>query len=186
MERLLLALAGHPASGKSTLAEYFAKEHGFATIAGSSVIKQYAEAEGLDLSSRSNYDRYHKQLKAKLGKDVLMDPLLNIESERLAIDGLRNYHDFWRFKQAGGLVIALACPLPIRYQRYLKREPSEPAISFAQFKANEAQEYCDPNPNGSQTSLVMASADYELDTFSYPMVAVKRNADLIVKTLTKV
>ena len=180
MERLVIASAGHPASGKSMLAKEYFEPLGFETVRGSKILEQWAAEEGRPLRKRQDYDAFNKESRQKRGDACLAQAMLAPENDRLYIDGLRNLGDYMRIKQAGGYVLGLECPREIRLFSHAWRDPSHRyPVCYVDFIDAEIDEFADPDPNGSQTEIVLHLADVLIDA-SLPKSHVIRQVDEFV------
>lgn len=182
MERLIIASAGQPASGKGTLADKYFAPRGFAVVSGSSILRQWAAQEGVQLHTRRDYDEFHKHIRKQRGSVSLAEAMLANEATRLHIDGIRNFGDFMRIKQAGGYVVALECPIEKRFMRGLLDKSHRHPPSMVDFYELEQREYNDPDPNGSHTAVVMDLADHTVNA-ALPLRQVIEQVDAIVTPL---
>ncbi len=168
----LLALTGHPASGKTTFAMELAHRYAFERISGSEILKR-SVATDLDennrpvLATRSDFDVYHRQWRKIHGLDAMAAyilRLLELEPEkRICFENLRNQHDALRLRAAGGLVIALQCSFQERFARAIHRKPAA-GLTPEIFQREEEAEYDSPDPFGSHVTKIMEQADISLDS----------------------
>ncbi len=177
-ERLLLGLAGDPGSGKSAGAEYLTAVHAFSAFMGSAFLKQLAAIQGVELRQRVDYGNFQRRLRLERSQSFATDAMLNMPGNRIVNNGIRNRFDVQRLQEAGGLVVAFACPIIIRYERTRGTDDKYPDI-LEDFIAAEAQEYDDPDPFGQHTHWAMENADYTVDS-SRPLAEVHKELDKIV------
>jgi len=182
MDRLIVASAGHPASGKGTIAREYFTPRGFAVVSGSGILRLWAAEEGVELQNRRDYDAFHKHSRRTRGPLCLSEAMLSIETDRLHIDGLRNLGDFGRIKQVGGYVMAMECSIDVRYMRALRDPSHRHPPGMLMFQEVERGEYNDPDPDGSHTSVVMELADVKIDA-SRPVPQVLEQVDRFVAPL---
>lgn len=119
-KRLIIGLAGNPGSGKTALAAYLAAHHGFYHFEGSTGIRELAELEDIELSSRKDYSDFHRKIQKQHGPYVLADRLLARSENKLVYAGIRSVAYAQRLQQAGGVIIALNSPVETRFSRVNK------------------------------------------------------------------
>lgn len=179
--RIILALVGNPGSGKTAIGRYLANRHGFYHFEGSDGIREHAQREGSLLFSRREYSDFHRTLQQKHGKDVLARTLLERPEDRLVFVGIRSVDNARTLQAAGGVVIALDCPLEIRFGRVdhsgLKYEKT-----IEEFKKTEDREMYSPDGYGADVMRVVEIADRKLDT-STPMEVTEKVIDALIEEL---
>lgn len=167
---LVLALAGRSGTGKSTLAKGLAESRGFAIFEGSTIIKTHAEAHGVVLHERPDFEAHHRRMKEELGAACLTEAMFSSSERRLGYAGLRTIANYENIRARGGIVIGLVCNPEICVGRSDKTDPKN---------AKTLQEYLEScrsienstDENGSQVDWVVSNADYVIDTSrSYPQV----------------
>lgn len=176
-EKLIVGLVGNPKSGKSALAQYLADQHGFYSFEGSAGIRELAEAAGASLSTREDYSDFHRLMQKKYGPAVLAERLLARPEERLVFGGLRSVHNARRIQESGGVVIALHCPVELRFSR-----TTTPGLTIEAFRADEENEFFSPDGYGSDPGHVYEIADYHLNT-ALPVEETHRALDTIIGKL---
>lgn len=182
MPELLIGLVGHPSSGKTYAARYIAKRFGYTMVTGSDVIRYYGLSQGVVPSSRDEFDRIGKQMRHQHGNTALADRILSTDSRNLVWDGIRNYYyDTTHFKEAGGFLIGLVCPLPIRHRRYENTPTQGTHLSLSAFYDLERREYDDPDPYGSQVDRVLSCVDAVLFS-GCPEIDFRNRIDELVRT----
>jgi cytidylate kinase len=163
MKRIIFGIVGDPGSGKTQLAQYLAEHHGFYYFEGSSGIKEAAKREGKSLASRKEFSDFHTRLQKKHGKNILARTLLDRPEDRLVFAGIRSVDNARALQAAGGIIIALNCPLDICFKRVdhtgLKYENT-----FDDFLRTAESERHSPDGFGANVQPVLALANITLDT----------------------
>lgn len=178
-EQLFIGLTGDPGSGKSTAAEYLHTAHGFAEFAGSTYLKKLATEYGVELRRRADYNAFQRRLRLERSKSFVADATLEMTEPRVMNVGIRNKWDVQKLQKSGGLIIALTCPLEVRFERVAGTDEKYP-VTLEEFVAAEAPEYNDPDPYGQHTHWAMDHADYVIDSSSGSLAEVRRILDDIV------
>ena len=179
--RIILALVGNPGSGKTAIGRYLANRHGFYHFEGSDGIREHAAREGALLFSRHEYSDFHRSIQQKHGKDILARTLLDRPEDRLVFVGIRSVDNARALQAAGGVVIALDCPLEVRFARVdhsgLKYEKS-----IEDFKKTEDREMYSADGYGADVMRVIEIADRKLDT-STPLEITQVAIDKLIEEL---
>lgn len=179
--RLIMALAGPPQTGKSTIAEYLHDEHDFLVFEGSSYMQSAANEQGVRLTSRADYDTFHRAMQVQKGLTWLADCALGEDTERLVFSGLRTRPNSLRLQAAGGVIIGLACPPEICVGRADLTNPKNaktPEDYEADLRTHESND-----DNGSHCVWVTEHANVTLDT-SQPIAVTFREIDVLIDGLT--
>lgn len=175
----LIALVGHPAAGKTTLARKLADEFGVLSISGSNILLDSLETLPEDqrplLDSRSAFSAYHMIWRKRHGLSVMGDYVVKAGKRAapqiVCFENLRNRFDADRIKQYGGVVASLQCSVEERFRRaMLASRPKDPK-SIQAFIRVEQAEYNSPSPYGSQVVEIMAESQIKLDA-SRPIDAI--------------
>lgn len=179
MKRVVLGITGHSGSGKSTLGHYLASEHAFTVAEGSSEIKRLATREDGQPSDRMDYDRLFRKLQERHGLDWLSRRTFEYAGN-VALAGLRTRPDTLYMQKHGGLVVALICPLEVRFDRTDKANPKNAQTLDEYIRQEEAHNSQDDF--GSHVQWVIDHADYHIDT-SRPQREVEASVDRLLDTL---
>lgn len=173
---LLLAIAGPPGSGKTSISRELEQEYGFVHISGSDIIKQSHALLDPEtrppLDTRADITAYQKLWKEREGLDAVGAAVLRImenagEKARVCYDGPRNKFDAQRIKQSHGIIVALHCDVRERHKRFIQRSNNSD-LTLEQFKNDEKDEYASADPLGLHLTEVMRSADIQLNS-SHPL-----------------
>lgn len=174
--RLVLALAGLPGVGKTTLGSFAEEELGFKVFDGSTSIRQRASEDGVTLTDRASYNNFFRKTQIEHGKAWISDSILS-QSGDVAQIGLRNKDDAKNILAIGGIVVALYCPPEICFERANKDDPKQKS-NLAEFVAMiDEQESIDDY--GSHTNWVMEHATVSIDA-SRPLTHTKTALSLLV------
>lgn len=180
-ERLVLGLTGFSGTGKTTLANYLAKEHGFSLLEGSALIRKRAEEAGMLLDSRNTYEAFFREQQLGRGLDWISETMLTMNAARLLQVGLRSPADLRNIQRVGGKVIGLVCPPALCVSRIDTANPKNPATVKEYIEHQAIEESA--NETGSHTALTVDNADYTLDT-SRSIECSYAQLDSIVAELT--
>ncbi len=181
MPELLLALAGNPGSGKTSISNYVAARYGIPRVTGSEILLEWAGDLGIDLVSRTDYTNFHHRMSQERGTQALIGAILERQGTKgLINDGLRVWSDSETFKSLGGKVIALWCPLNERLSRVSRLNDSKYRTDNADaFLADEVVAYNSSDPHGQHTLKVMGAADYDIEA-NRPLEEVFAQIDAII------
>ncbi len=156
-------MVGHPGSGKTESSRYLAEEHDFKPFTNSAYLQAEAAKRGLILKERSDYEALQRRLRLEVSATFITDMTFQMPYDRILNDGLRNRLDALKFLEKRGILIALNCPLEIRFERTAGSYPRYPT-TLEEFKAAELPEYNHTDPFGLHTQWVMDNATYHIDT----------------------
>ncbi len=166
MQKVIVSLAGHPGSGKTSAAHYLQEKYGFTPFSFGVVIRDYAAKNGIKLEKRADYANTHTRMLKEHGWDYTMRLALSLETERLCVDDLRVVSCAKMLREAGGVEIAFDCPPDVRFAHTQghpdkARYPSD----FATFMKNEHEDNAVVIAPGMEfeTDKVMEGAQYHLD-----------------------
>lgn len=179
-KNIFLGLAGPAHSGKSTTARILAEKHGLELFEGSALIRAEAELDGIQLSKRSDYDRYFRQLQHSRGRAWLSEIVLSAASGRAMQVGLRNKDDAKNFQRTpGGIIVALTCSPEVGFSRVNQSDPKY-GRSLEAFKVSlESEDSSDEF--GNHLQWVLDNADYTVDA-ERSQAAVMADLDAIISS----
>jgi dephospho-CoA kinase len=108
-DKLVIGLTGMPGSGKSLVVEA-AKKLGYAVVTMGDVIREETAKRGLELNP-ANVGKVMLELRAESGDQVIakkcIPKILQTESPRVMVDGLRSYAEAEVFKAAFAILFWL-------------------------------------------------------------------------------
>lgn len=182
--RTILQVTGEPGAGKTEVCKHLVEEHGFAAVLVSDLIRAYAKPRGIPLRERLDYKFAHTQLLAELGQFAIPDEILETSSDLVCVDGMRVPAHVERLRSYGSKIIALHCPLQIRFQRAIGRSSGLDKTSYEEFLFDEELESRNSDPFVQGTLTVMEMADYHIDS-SQALPQVLQSIDGIVAQLAQ-
>jgi cytidylate kinase len=167
----ILAIAGQPGSGKTTLVDFLEREHGYNPVRPSKIIRTWAESRGSALGvDRRLWAEARQRIGEERGQDWLTQTIFDTPAQRIVLDGLRTMGDFGRLRhrdQAGlarVALIGLICPPEIRFNHIVsgKAFDKDKPSSFEDFLAQEAPEYYSYQEYGIATQAILDLVPDEL------------------------
>jgi dephospho-CoA kinase len=179
VSRVILQITGEARAGKSEVCNHLSSEFNFSTILISDIIRGYAKTNGIFLGRRSDYLAAHNRMKEHLGLEIIKDTVLETTSERIVVDGVRVPNDVQRLREVGSQVIALHCPVDVRFERAKRLQTDIDPLTFEDFVHDDKEDAYNPDRERQSTHTVMSEADYHIDS-SQPLSAVFRDLDDIV------
>jgi dephospho-CoA kinase len=183
MNRTVLQITGEARAGKSEVCRYLNEAYDFTTILVSDIIRKFAREHDIVLGRRPDYLLAHNKMKEAWGTGIVADTILGNPAERIVVDGIRVPNDSMRLREAvGSKVLALHCPVEVRYQRALALSTAIDPPSFEAFVEDDLTDAYNPDMELQNTDYMMQHADYHLDT-DRPFADVLRDVDGIVLPL---
>jgi dephospho-CoA kinase len=142
--RLILAAVGHPLGGKDTFGEILRDKYNFTFISTGDYLRDYIRVNRIcdGKLDRVAMNRLSTQLRLRFGAAFPIPKILE-ESDphsNLVLGGLRTVAEGEAVKKFGGKLIAVTCPIKIRYERARARGRIGDKVSFEAFKAIEEKE----------------------------------------------
>jgi dephospho-CoA kinase len=142
----IIGIGGTNGSGKDSLGQYLAEDHGWLFVSVSDILRDGLKQEGKPLE-RDNLRKLSASWRRQFGNGVLIDKAFQVfESKEsrykgLAIASLRNPGEAEEIHKLGGQVVWLDAEPKLRYQRIYSRQRSpEDQKTFEQFLAEEQAE----------------------------------------------
>jgi len=181
-EQIRINVIGQGWSGKSNLVKHLSDKYGFDVFRPSDVIREYAEAKGISISSREDYVRAYSDM-TNIDPDAVSGPVINSQSERLIVDGMRVPRDVVKTQmKVGMLIVALDCPVELRFAHMLdspkgrRLRDGGHITTIDQFIADEAIDNSSTDPDMPNVITIMKMAELTLDA-SQPETTVHQQAD---------
>jgi dephospho-CoA kinase len=158
-KRKIIGVAGHPSSGKDTVAHYL-EERGFKHLSGGDTIRQKMKEIGLPLD-RSSMREFIKGERAKHGNHYPAGEMADSIVGDTVISGFRNTAEVEIFKTRFPeefTLIVVDSPIEHRYELAKARGRVGDDISFERFKEEEEKERR-ASDGSHEVDKVIASAD---------------------------
>lgn len=181
-DRLIIQIAGEARAGKSEVAHYLAEHYDFSVVLISDMIRAYADMREVILTQRESYLRTFKHMKADLGPDIVANTVLEADGRRICVDGNRMPADVERLRHVGAKLIALDCPVEVRFERAQRLQSPLDRRTLEEFMADDAAESSSRNPELQNLRSVMGAADFRVDS-SRSLEQVIHDVDRIVVPL---
>ena len=167
---MIIAAVGKNASGKDYFLEYISKEFGVPMLSVGDVVRELAEAEGLE-KTRDNLHHVSKKYMTAYGQDFfpkkLIEKIRSMGEENVLVSGIRPPSDVEAFKEAFGdqfyLVAIVVESDRKRWERTVARGSARDHVTFEEFLELDKHE-----EELFQTSVTMSMADYAFDRGDYP------------------
>ena len=159
---MVIAAVGKNASGKDYFLEFISKEFGVPLLSVGDIVRELAEAEGLEKTRENLHAISHKYM-GKYGQDFfpkrLIERLKELGYRDVLISGIRPPSDVENFKAAFGedffLVAIVVESDRKRWERTVARGSARDHVSFEEFLRLDEQEEILFN-----TSRTISMADY--------------------------
>ena len=155
----VIAVVGHPASGKDTVADYIA-EKGFAKISSSDIIRTEMNILGIS-TERSNMVIFAKETRVIYGNSYPTGGIIKQINGDTVISGFRNLDEIGNMRATYGerfYLVAVEAPIETRYGWGKERGRFGDNISFEQFRLDENTEKADRS-GSHEVDQVIKTAD---------------------------
>ena len=143
-DKLVIGLVGMPGSGKSLVVET-AQQQGYAVVVMGDVIREETQKRKLALNPK-NTGKVMLELRKTGGNSVIAEKcipkILQQESSKIIIDGLRSLHEVDAFKAhfAKFSLMAVHASPETRFDRLYRRRRSDDPTEWAVFHERDARE----------------------------------------------
>lgn len=164
-KHILVGIVGHALSGKDSASLRLASHHDFTFISTGDFLRSYVTEHNLGGLDRENVSRVSTELRKQFGPTFPVPQILKDyhSTPRLVLGGLRTIAEVEYMKKEGAHIIAITCPLEVRYARAQKRMRLGDEVSFEDFKRIEQKESKSSDPHEHNIEAVMGMADYVID-----------------------
>ena len=164
----ILGIAGTIASGKSSLAEYLIKEHGFLHLSLATPVYEEASRRGLGTTGKDLQD-VGNSLRHYYSTTILVDRLsrriqaLPRESN-LVLTGIKNIDEVSKLRRWPNFrLISVDAPIEVRYQRAIVHGAPRAPSSREEFDRLDSRDRGVGEPEwGQQVDACIASADFPI------------------------
>ncbi|MGQ0797545.1 MAG: (d)CMP kinase [Methanobacteriota archaeon] len=137
---MIVVIGGTPGSGKTTVAELFAKTYGYALVSAGAMFRQMAAAHGVDLvgfSHRAEKDHgIDRELDGRVLEEVLRQDTFGSD---VIVDG-RIQGQLLASRRVPCLKVWIDAPLGVRVERVAGRDRTSVDEAHAEVLAREASE----------------------------------------------
>ena len=159
---MVIAAVGKNASGKDYFLEYISREFGVPMLSIGDVVRDLAEADGLE-KTRENLHATSKKYMSAYGQDFfpkkLIEKINALNAPVVLVSGIRPPSDVEVFKAAFGdeffLVSIVVDSDRLRWERTVARNSARDHVTFEEFLKLDADE-----EKIFHTSVTMSMADY--------------------------
>jgi cytidylate kinase len=183
--KLVINLVGYSGAGKSTVCDKLVREHSFSLYRPSDVIRAYAQAHSRALNGNNDYIACLKEMLDR-DSDALVRPVLENDSTRICIDGLRSPAHLDHLKRAVNVyTVALTAPIEVRFERVhadASRSGHRALPSLAEFTADEAADRYNQDPDLPSVDAIIEMADDTIDTNGLDETQVLAKIDDLLRT----
>ena len=160
---MIIAAVGKNASGKDYFLEFISKEFGIPLLSIGDVVRELAEAEGLE-KTRENLHKMSAKYMKLYGQDFspkkLIEKIKSLGTENVLVSGIRPPSDVKKFKEAFGddffLVAIIVESDRLRYERTRARGSARDNVTYEQFLELDKHE-----EEMFNTSKTIEMADYK-------------------------
>ena len=167
---MIIAAVGKNASGKDYFLEFISKEFGVPMLSIGDVVRDLAEAEGLE-KTRDHLHYISKKYMSEFGQDFfpkkLIEKIKALDEPIVLVSGIRPPSDVENFKAAFGddffLVGIVVESDRKRWERTVARGTARDHVTFEQFLELDKHE-----EEIFKTSVTMSMADYTFYRGDYP------------------
>mgnify|MGYP003394687780 CR=1 FL=1 len=152
----IIAITGHPASGKDTVADYLVSK-GFNKITMSDILREEMTKLGI-VTDRSHIHQFAKEMRQKHGNGYLSEEIIKRLKGDTVISGVRNSKELAIFKEKLGSdfkLIVVEALLEVRYKWAKERRRIGDEVSLEVFKREKDQEKAS-NSGSHEVDLVIS------------------------------
>jgi dephospho-CoA kinase len=160
---MIIGIAGHPASGKDSAAEYF-KAKGFKHFSMGDLLRDIMKRQNIPVD-RSHIRLFVKEKRVLEGNGYPANVLAASIDGDTVVSGFRNTAEVEVFRTKFGkefTLLGIAAPVEVRYERIHQRQRVGDNISLERFKEEEDQERAE-NSGSHEVDKVLDGADVRIE-----------------------
>lgn len=163
----LIGIGGTNGSGKDSLGQFLAEEHGWLFVSGSDMLRDELKKRKLPIE-RENLRNLSAEWRREYGLGAIIDKAVEIFKAKpgfkgLAIASIRNPGEAEEVHRLGGKVVWTDADPKIRYDRiYNRGRSAEDNKTFEQFLAEEQHEM---EHSGDEATLSLSGVKAKADIF---------------------
>ncbi|MEI6479897.1 MAG: AAA family ATPase [bacterium] len=164
MNKIILGIVGYAASGKDMAALHLWQEHGFINVSTGNMVRKYVAENNLGEPTRELLQKVANELREKNGAGYFAAKAIqeNENFEKLIVSGIRTVGEAMEIKKFQGIIIAVDASQEIRFERAQGRGSARDNKDFESFKAIEALEAQNEDPNAQNIKAVIDMSDYKI------------------------
>jgi len=137
---MIVAIGGPPGSGKTTVAERFARAHAYALVSAGAKFREMAKARGLSLDAFGTAAEADPEIDRALDRAILEEILRQDAAGRdVIVDGRIQAHLLAQ-RRVPCLKVLIDAPLAVRAARIAGREGTDPKVAEREIVRREASE----------------------------------------------
>ena len=137
---MIIAIGGPPGSGKTTVAERLARDHGYALVSVGARFREMAKARGLDLVAFSRAAEADRGIDRELDRIVLEEILRrDLKGDDVVVDG-RIQAYLLSQRRIPCLKVWIDAPLDVRARRVADRDATDVPAARQEIEARERSE----------------------------------------------
>lgn len=187
-ERSLIGITGLARSGKSEMVRHMSVLRGYDAVVASDVLRASLIREtGHEQFGRDELRKKGDEMRRLYGPDFIVRHALELPSERIVIDGLRNLAAIHTLRRYGGILIGLVADTEVRFQRDQRAADRKfhytTVEEMIEDEAKEARS-TDPHSLGVLDALDMVDAAHLIDTTELSISEARARIDAILALQT--
>lgn len=158
--RRIIAIVGHPVSGKDTAAHVLTNT-GFQFYSASDELRSLAPS---DLATRAALRPFANKIRSERGGDFFVRRAAEkFPTGDIVIVGLRTLNEARAVRALGGKIVAVTAPASVRFQRSLARNRIGDPITLEEFSDLESYEASSASLDTHNVNALILNADLVVD-----------------------
>jgi dephospho-CoA kinase len=137
---MIVGITGTNGAGKGTIVDYL-KEKGWQHFSASGLITEEIIKRGLDVN-RDSMIVVGNSLREQFGAGYIAYELIRKagQSNKAIVESIRTIGEVEKLRLANGKLLAVDCPIELRYKRVVSRGSEKDKVDFNKFKEQEELE----------------------------------------------